>query len=130
MKGMHNHINKSLGKMTVKAESPSDSNNDVQMKLSAKVETKKGCIPWFRTPDDVFLLVERARNQPTEQQMPEGGILMNPNYDCKDLDMIPVVKTKVQYNQLEPEFNFTKKMVVFCNGNKKCILKFTIKKAG
>lgn len=55
---------------------------------------------------------------------------MNPDFDCKGLDMIPVVKSEIQYNQLEPEFEFTKKMVVFCGGDKNSILKFTIKKAG
>lgn len=83
-----------MGKIIIKAESPNDSNNDVNFTLQAKVKSlRRGCF-CCREVDGPYLLIERARNPP--ENLPLGGITKETtNINTCSADMIPVVKTDV-----------------------------------
>jgi hypothetical protein len=96
---------KKRGKIVIKAETASESNNDITIECEANLYASfKG---WCRGEDKPYLQIERARNTPSE--LKEGLTHEHCNLDCTDFDMIPVAHTPHIDEDLNPKFEKIKK---------------------
>jgi len=120
-------------KIIVRAESESDSNNEITIELKAILDPMKTCC--WKIGDHPYLIIERALNKP-EDWLTEDGKELDPNKidpgadTCSiGVDLIPVVKLDHMHYNAQPEFKeFKKKIQVFTGPDKNALLKFSIKR--
>lgn len=106
-----------------------DGNTELVIKASAQLTTMR---KWYICGDCdwPYLLIEKATKPPGGL---EDQITFDHKYlsdDCKDYNLVKAAKTEAIPNTINPEFKTLNKKLfqIVCKGNKKTILKFTIKK--
>jgi hypothetical protein len=120
-------------RIVVRAESESDSNNEITIKVNAFLEPMRTC--FCKQGDHPYLVIERALNKPDEWLNEEGNIdsdkvVPNANTCAMDIHLLPVVKTEHYDHETDPSFKEIKmKMQVLTGSDKTCLLKFSVRRA-
>ena len=103
-----------VARIIVRAESESDSNNEITIELQALLEPMKTCC--WKIGDHPYLVIERALSKPDEWLDESGNLIpekIEENADTctMNIDLIPVVKLDHISNESNPHFKeFKKKM--------------------